>query len=254
MTMLSAYGATHVGPVRKTNEDTFHADSAKGVFIVADGMGGHNAGEVASRLAVDTVCEFLDRTEGDEDATWPFGLDPTLSFDGNRLVTAIKLANRRILEASTRENLNGMGTTVTAVRVRGDRAVFANAGDSRLYVFSGGRLEQLTRDDSWAAEVLAKNPALTPEAIAKSPARNLLTNVVGGRDALTVACASRQLAAGEVLLLCSDGLHGVVPDAVIADTLASQRDAAAMADRLVQVAMERGTRDNITAVVVCFAD
>ena len=252
--MLSAHGATHVGPVRKTNEDTFHADPAKGVFIVADGMGGHNAGEVASRLAVDTVCEFLDRTEGDHDATWPFGLDPTLSFDGNRLVTAIKLANRRILEASVRENLNGMGTTVVAVRVTGDCVVFANAGDSRLYVFSGGRLEQLTKDDSWAAEVLAKNPGMTPEAIAKSPARNLLTNVVGGRDALTVACATRQVTAGEVLLLCSDGLHGVVPDALIAETLAGQRDAAAMAERLVRLAMERGTRDNITAVVVCFAE
>jgi protein phosphatase len=130
--MLAAHGATHVGPVRKTNEDAFHADAAKGVFIVADGMGGHNAGEVASRLAVDTMCEFLNRTETDQDFTWPFGLDPALSFDGNRLVTAVKLANRRILEASTRERLNGMGTTVVAAQVIGDQAVFASAGDSRL--------------------------------------------------------------------------------------------------------------------------
>lgn len=252
--MLSAHGATHVGPVRKTNEDTFHADAGKGIFIVADGMGGHNAGEVASRLAVDTVCDFLLRTENDHDATWPFGLDPTLSFDGNRLVTAIKLANRRILEASTREKLNGMGTTVVAVRVDGNRAVFANAGDSRLYVFGSGRLEQLTKDDSWAAEVLARNPAMTPEAIANSPARNLLTNVVGGRDAVTVTCGTRQLSAGDALLLCSDGLHGVVPDTVIAETLTGQRDAATVADRLVQIAIERGTRDNVTAVVVLLAD
>jgi serine/threonine protein phosphatase PrpC len=252
--MLTVCTRSHPGTVRTINEDSAMWEPDVSLIAVADGMGGHNAGEVASRLAVDTVCEFHDRTEGDQDATWPFGLDPTLSFDGNRLVTAIKLANRRILEASVRENLNGMGTTVVAVRVTGDCLVFANAGDSRLYVFSGGRLEQLTRDDSWAAEVLAKNPGMTPEAIAKSPARNLLTNVVGGRDALTVACATRQLTAGEVLLLCSDGLHGVVPDALIAETLAGQGDAAAMADRLVRLAMERGTRDNITAVVVCFAD
>ncbi len=250
--MLAAHGATHVGPVRKTNEDAFHADAAKGVFIVADGMGGHNAGEVASRLAVDTMCEFLNRTDTDKEITWPFGLDPKLSFDANCLVTAVKLANRRILEASVRDRLNGMGTTVVAARVIGNNAVFASAGDSRLYVFSGSGLEQLTKDDSWAAEVLAKNPDMTPEAIAKSPARNLLTNVVGGRDVVTVACGTRQLSAGELLLLCSDGLHGAVPDAVIAETMAASGDVAAMADKLVQEAMERGTRDNITAVVVRF--
>lgn len=251
--MLAAHGTTHVGPVRQTNEDTFHCDPDKGVFIVADGMGGHNAGEVASRMAVDTVCEFLDRTAHDRDLTWPFGFDPTLPFDGNRLVAAIKLANRRILEASARERLNGMGTTVVAARVNGDRAVFANAGDSRLYVFTGGHLEQLTKDDSWAAEVLARNPGMAPEALAKSPARNLLTNVVGGREAVTVACSTRQLVAGDLLLLCSDGLHGPVPDALIAETMASTGDVTGIADRLVQQAIERGTRDNITAVVVRFS-
>lgn len=252
--MLVAHGATNVGPVRKTNEDTFHADLATGVFIVADGMGGHNAGEVASRVAVDTICEFLARTESDKDFTWPFGLDPALPFDANRLSTAIKLANRNILEASKRENLSGMGTTVVAARINGDRAVFANAGDSRLYAFSNGRLEQLTKDDSWAAEVLAKNPAMAPEDIARSPARHLLTNVVGGRDAVTVTCGVRQMVAGDFLLLCSDGLHGSVPDSMIAETLAASTDVAAIAEQLIQQAIGRGTRDNITAVVVGFVD
>jgi protein phosphatase len=252
--MLAAHGATHVGPVRKNNEDAFHADAAQGVFIVADGMGGHNAGEVASRMAVDTVCEFLDRTKKDADSTWPFGLDPALPFDANRLVTAVKLANRRILDASAREGLSGMGTTVVAALVNGDRAVFASAGDSRLYVFGDGHLEQLTKDDSWAVEVLAKDPAMTPEAIARNPVRHLLTNVVGAREAVTVASGIRQLGGGELLLLCSDGLHGPVPDAVIAETMASSSDVAAIAERLVQEAMDRGGRDNITAVVVRFTN
>lgn len=251
--MLAAHGATHIGPVRKNNEDAFHADAAQGVFIVADGMGGHNAGEVAARIAVDTVCEFLERTKKDADFTWPFGLDPALPFDANRLVTAIKLANRRILDASAREGLSGMGTTVVAALVAGDRVVFASAGDSRLYAFKDGRLEQLTKDDSWAAEVLAKDPAMTPEAIARNPVRHLLTNVVGAREAVTVASGTRQLGTGELLLLCSDGLHGAVPDEVIAATMASAGDVAGIADKLVQEALDRGGRDNITAVVVRFA-
>ncbi|MEX2271280.1 MAG: protein phosphatase 2C domain-containing protein [Vicinamibacterales bacterium] len=251
--MFAAHGATHVGLVRKSNEDSFHADAAAGVFIVADGMGGHNAGEVASRLAVDTVCEFLDRTKEDHDITWPFGLDPALPLDANRLVTAIKLANLRILQASAHEQRRGMGTTVVAALVNGDQAVFASAGDSRLYAFADGHLQQLTKDDSWAAEVLARDPSMTPEAIARNPGRHLLTNVVGAREAVTVACGIRQLTKGQLLLLCSDGLHGPVPDAVIEATMASASDVAVIAGRLVQEALDRGARDNVTAVVIGFA-
>lgn len=249
--MLAAHGATHVGAIRQTNEDAFCADAARGVFIVADGMGGHNAGEVASRLAVDTVREFLERTRDDEDATWPYGFDPALSLDGNRLVTAIKLANRRIFEAgAARDGYSGMGTTTVAAIVTGGHATFANVGDSRLYLFSGGRLEQLTRDDSWAVEVLARDPAMTPEAIARNPMRHLLTNVVGAREAITVTAAARRLSAGDLLLLCSDGLHGAVPDSVVAEALAASGDLAATVEGLIEQALARGGRDNITAVLV----
>jgi serine/threonine protein phosphatase PrpC len=251
--MLSAHGKTHTGLVRKINEDSLFCDAEHGVFIVADGMGGHSAGEVASQLAIETVQGFLERTHQCDDCTWPYGIDPALSLNANRLSTAIKLANRRIFKASeARDAYSGMGTTTVAVLAENDVACFASVGDSRIYSYFDGRLEQLTRDHSWAAEVLAHDPTLTPEALAKNPMRHVLTHVLGARDQAPVVVTTRTLRDGEMLLLCSDGLHGPVSDEAIARTMGASADLADLTEQLVAQALAAGGADNVTALVLRF--
>lgn len=248
--MLQAHGITHVGLVRKLNQDAVCWDLALGVFIVADGMGGHSAGEVASQLAIETVHGFIRGTQ-DEDCTWPFGLDPKLSLNANRLVTALKLANTRIFRTSgANEAYTGMGTTTVAAIVDGAQATLASVGDSRIYSFRDGHIEQLTHDDSWSAEVLSREPGMTPEALADNPMRHVLTNVVGAREESTVEVSTRVLLNGEMLMFCSDGLHGLVDDPTIAAIMGASTDLTLIATRLIEQALANGGRDNVTALVV----
>jgi protein phosphatase len=249
--MLSAHGFSHVGRVRQTNEDSWLADSELGLYVVADGMGGHNAGEVASQMTVEIIRAFIARTRAGEDVTWPFGLDPHLSFHANRLSTALKIANRRVFKVSeSRDEYTGMGTTVVAVLVDGTNVVYASVGDSRLYLFNGGQITQLTRDDSWIGTVLAANPDVDRRALASHPMRHVLTNVVGARDHLDVDAVERELAAGDHLLLCSDGLHNALEDEEIADILNGKNSVERAAVALVETAVERSGADNTTAILI----
>jgi PPM family protein phosphatase len=248
--MLTAHGVTHTGRVRKANEDTVFWDPALGLFTVADGMGGHNAGDVASQLAVEAIKGFLTLTRNGEDFTWPYGISPSLSFGANRLMTAIKLANRRVVKAGeSRDEYTGLGTTVVAVLIEDGQLIFASVGDSRIYLCADGRLEQLTQDDSWVATVLAREPGVDEAALAAHPMRHVLTNVLGAREPLDMEISERPIPKG-VLLLCSDGLHGALDPATIQQVLSSGRPADAMAEELVRLALERDGSDNITALVV----
>lgn len=247
--MISAYAATDPGPVRTANEDAFLIDPERGLYAVADGMGGHNAGEVASQLALDALAGFVRRSSTDTDMSWPYGVMPDLSFLANRLRTALHLANRRVFRAAeNRDDYSGMGTTVVAVLVDGDRAVVAHVGDSRIYHWSGGELAVLTRDDSWAAALIAQG--MSNEDLARHPMRHVLTNVVGARDQVEVHVRELRLASGDRLLLCSDGLHEPMTPDRIAAVLADEPDTQAAATRLVREALDRGSRDNVTALVV----
>src|SRR5687768_3605285 len=145
---------TDAGLRRTSNEDSFSTRPDVGLFIVADGMGGHVAGEVASRVAVESIASFVDESAGaDPNRTWPFPFDPELSFEANRLKTAFRLANRRIASAiADSQDLRGMATTASAVLAEGESACVAHVGDSRVYVLRDGRLEQLTHDHSWVEE------------------------------------------------------------------------------------------------------
>lgn len=249
--MVHAGGVSDVGRVRKTNEDSFVSDSELRLFAVADGMGGHGAGEVASRLAIEAVSGFIRRSAEDTDFSWPWGIDRNLSFDGNRLRTAIYLANRRIFRASeSNDEYSGMGTTVVGLLVNGTRMSIGHVGDSRMYLLSDGKLEQVTHDDSWAATILAHDPRLGPADIAHHPMRNALTSVLGAREHVDIHLTERDLKDGDVLLLCSDGLHGVMDSDAVREVLVSTPDVDAAAHRLVEAAMERGSRDNVTALVV----
>jgi PPM family protein phosphatase len=249
--MLQAHGVTHPGHVRQNNEDALFWDPNLGLFIVADGMGGHNAGEVASSLAVEAITGFLVRTRESEEFTWPYGLDPQLSYPGNRLMTSIKLANRRVFKAGeSRNDYTGLGTTVVAALIEGDQLIFSGVGDSRIYAYSNGRLNQITEDDSWIATVLAREQGKDEATFASHPMRHVLTNVLGAREPMEMAVSERALTNGETLLLCSDGLHGALEDKILEGVLATGKPVDALADDLVRLALERDGADNITALVV----
>jgi protein phosphatase len=252
--VLRAHGVTEKGRVRQTNEDCFVIDERLGLCVVADGMGGHNAGEVASRLAVGAVVEHLraarPAASGAEATDWPFGFDPALSRAGNLLRSAIQVANIQILEAAvTSEAYSGMGTTIVVALVDGRTLSVAHVGDSRLYLFAGDRLRQLTPDDSWLASVLAQDPDVDPAMLQNHPMRNALTNAVGARAGAEVHVVEETLRGGELIAMTTDGIHGVLDDARIRRLLAEGVNPAAAATDLVRVALARGSRDNCTAVV-----
>jgi len=249
--LVHASGLSDVGRVRKTNEDAFVADPDVRLFAVADGMGGHGAGEVASRLAIEAVSEFIRRSADTTDFSWPCDIDRTLSFDGNRLRTAIYLANRHIFRTSeSNDEYRGMGTTIVGLLLNGSRMSIGHVGDSRLYVLENGKLEQITHDDSWVATVLAKDPTIGPAEIARHPMRHVLTNVLGAREHVDIHITERDLKGGEVILLCSDGLHGVMDLDAVREVLLGTREVEGAARQLVETAMARGSRDNVTALIV----
>jgi protein phosphatase len=253
-----AAGFTDKGPCRPANEDCFSVDDVLGLCVVADGMGGHNAGEVAARMVVDGVVEHLSRAsqgdagiQTDRPSLHPFGHDPSGSRAGNLLRNAILLAGVQILEtAVTTEDYAGMGTTVVAAQVRGLRLTVAHVGDSRLYRLSGGTLRLLTADDSWMATVLARDPAANPHAYRHHPMRHALTNVVGGRARTDVHLVEETLEDGDRLLMTTDGVHGVLDDGVLGRLLGEDGEPGEVAARIVNAALARGARDNCTAVVV----
>jgi len=174
-------------------------------------------------------------------------------FDANRLRTAVHLANRRVFrEAENHDDYTGMGTTIVAALVMGGTVSIAHVGDSRMYHAVNGQLEQLTRDDSWAATVLGQSPLDGAKPAEQHPMRHVLTNVLGARDNTEIHLQERQVGANELLLLCTDGLHGSLPDAQIKELLQVQSSMERTAEALVRAALDRGCRDNVTALVaVC---
>ena len=245
---LSVGTRTDIGP-RKMNQDHFGSWPDLGLYVVADGMGGHNAGEVASHLAVETIHAFIVESARTADFTWPFGLEVARSIDLNRLTTAVRLANRRIYdEGSTHAELSGMGTTVVAALISGDRLMLASVGDSRIYRFRNGSLEQLTQDDTWLASVLGAKQA--EDADASHPLRHVLTSVVGTRDDVKPGAREERLLSGDTFVLCSDGVHGRLDNAAFVSVLAAGSNPEQHANGLVDEALTRGTSDNATALVI----
>jgi serine/threonine protein phosphatase PrpC len=248
--VIDAHGATDPGRVRKVNEDSFFSDPVLQLFIVADGLGGHAAGEVASKLAVETISGFVRRIDEEGELSWPYGIEPTLSFGGNLLRTAVHLANRRVFRAAERDDeYTGMATTVVAALISGSRMAVASAGDSRLYIFTDGSLSQLTRDDTWAATILASPEHAARGAVSPRTMRHVLTNVIGARDQADVHLKEYDLHGGETILLCSDGLHGVLEDETMAAIVSAGGTPAEIVQRLIDEALTRGAKDNVTALL-----
>ncbi len=254
--VLRVCGHTDAGPVRRSNEDTLLIEVELRLFAVADGMGGHSAGEVASRLAVDSLSSFVRRAQGDTDVSWPYGIEPELSYQANLLRTAINLANRRVFRsAESHDDYTGMGSTLVALLFGGNRVVVGHIGDSRAYLCRGNKLTQLTQDDTWAVAMLAEDPDAA-SSVASHSMKHVLTNVLGSKEHTECHIAEHQVEPGDRLVLCSDGLHGVLGTEDLLGVLRDvPTDAAEDASRrLVAAAIERGTRDNVTAVIVSIGD
>ena len=241
---------TDVGMKRTHNEDYFSLVEDEQLFIVADGMGGHASGEVASKMAAETMSEFYQRTK-DEEATWPFKMDRSLSYIENRLVCSIKLANLRIFETSCRDaKYKGMGTTIVSSIVSGDKVYVGHVGDSRCYRVRKGKIEQLTRDHSLLEDYKEARPEMTEEEERNFPHKNVITRALGMRETVQVDVSAYQIEAGDVYILCSDGLSGMVTDPELGETVTKSQSLERAVAALVDQANRSGGTDNITTLLL----
>ncbi|HEY5945578.1 MAG TPA: protein phosphatase 2C domain-containing protein [Kofleriaceae bacterium] len=240
--LLDAFALSVPGR-RSNNEDAICARPELGLFVVADGMGGYEGGEVASAIAVDSICELVRRTAGDADVTWPYKIDPHRTAAENEIIVATRLANERI--AARRVGLlEQMGSTVAVLRVAGERVVIGHVGDSRVYRMRDGALAQLTIDHSLMAQLIAAGTAVDPETFQW---RHVVTRALGTTSGEPEVRVDRARC-GDVYLLCSDGLSEVLDADEIAALLDRPAEIACRA--LVDAAYAAGSRDNISAIVV----
>ena len=231
---LIVHGKTDKGLVRKENEDAFCIEKDLGLLAIADGMGGHASGEVASKMAIEILRDSL-KKEGE-----PLP---------DRLNSGVKLANRMIYEASrSQSQLNGMGTTLTAVQLDGNRLSIAHVGDSRAYLIRGGVIEQLTDDHTIVFEQVARG-MITREEAARSDMRNILSKALGIAPEVDVDMEELTVSEGDQLVLCSDGLSELISDDEILSEVQSSQRPEIVCDELVDLANQRGGEDNITVIV-----
>ncbi len=235
--MLAAFGLSDRGCVRPNNEDYFITDAQSGIFILADGMGGANAGEYASRLSAESLHQYL--------------LQAPARDREDMLEQAFHEANRAVRQAASgKPELDGMGTTLLAARAIGDsRLEIGSVGDSRAYFCSHGELSRVTEDQTWVAEV-GSRIGLTEEALRKHPMRHVLTMAVGTAEDLRVQSSTVDLDSGDQVLLCSDGLHGVLSEKFLQSTLDSEKSLPDKCHYLVEAAKSEGGPDNVTVVLI----
>lgn len=242
---------SHPGLRRSSNEDSHCELPDLGLFVVADGMGGHVAGEVASRAAVEAIQAFIsDTSHADKQTTWPFPFDIELSLAANRLKISLRLANRRIGEKITEDAaLRGMATTASALLIDRSTAIVAHVGDSRAYLFRGGELRRLTNDHSWVEEQVRAG-TMSANLARTHPWRNVVTRALTGGEDPEVDVVESKIEAGDQFLLCSDGLVAVVVDDRIRETVASSASIEAACQALIDAANKGGGPDNITVLIV----
>ncbi len=224
--------------LRQCNEDCCYTPDGEAcpLAVVADGMGGHRAGNIASLLAVESIVEYTEKNNA--------------SKKQQLLQKAVSVANHRIFDiASKDEDCMGMGTTVVIAYAEATRFTYAYVGDSRLYHFDGSKLRRITRDHSFVEELVSAG-LITPEQARVHPQRNILTRAVGTAQFVKAATGVCSWLTGDILMLCSDGLHGSVEDTVMEQILRSTGDLLDACDRLTELALENGSKDNITVVLV----
>lgn len=249
---LQSWGLTDVGMKRRLNEDVFLIDVDAGIYLVADGMGGHAAGEVASRLAADEIDRVVSSRVRLVAETWPDHWDPDYSTSANLLTDAVKEAHRHVTDAVARDpDLKGMGTTVVVAchQVDSGHLVICHVGDSRAYLLREGRIQVLTNDHSWVHEQITAG-LLTEESARSHPLKNVVTQALGGSTEPQADIFELSLLDRDIVLLCSDGLNSMLADSQIEDLLNQGGSLEQMAEKLVVVANESGGNDNITVVLL----
>jgi serine/threonine protein phosphatase PrpC len=249
--MVKAAGRTDIGLVRKVNEDCIRLLEEKSLFIVCDGMGGHNAGEIASSAACDVIATlydgFLDRLLQDDRLRLPRVLPPSTDV----LTKTVRIANHHIFQqAAADSSLTGMGTTIAAIAIEKDVLTILHVGDSRVYRFFNNRLTRLTVDHSWVAE-LEQNERISPEEARTLVNRNVITRALGVKENVEIDVAVRRIVEDDIYILCSDGLCGYAEDSDIEQvTVRCDGSVEKIAAELVKLANDRGGPDNVSIVAV----
>ncbi|MEM9189484.1 MAG: Stp1/IreP family PP2C-type Ser/Thr phosphatase [Myxococcota bacterium] len=234
---------------RSHNEDSFSLIEDDHLYVVADGMGGHASGEVASKMCIDTLHEFFRATSADPEATWPYKMDKSRGYEENRLITSVKLANLRIFESAQRDpKLRGMGTTVVAILIVDDGVLIAHVGDSRAYRLRDGQLQQMTEDHSLLNDYI-KMKKLTEEEIKNFPHKNVIVRALGMKESVKVDTMLDPPKPGDLYILCSDGLCGPVTDDEIRDIAQNATDLKKGCSEMIDRANQNGGPDNITVVM-----
>jgi protein phosphatase len=250
---LECFGITNRGMVRDLNEDSFLADEKEGIFLVADGMGGLSKGDVASRIAIETIDKFIKQSRV-EDITWPIKLREDYSLEENRILAAISLANWNIYNISSEEsNHVGMGTTLAGLLIDGDRVVTANVGDSRVYQIRGKTILQLTEDHSLVMEEVRKGN-MTPEEARDHPQKHVINRALGIFESTSADLSAHRVQPQDIYLICSDGLSDMISDSEIMALVQPDRGQSLNATgiSLIEAANKKGGLDNVTAVLVAF--
>lgn len=246
---IEVAGQTDVGRKRNHNEDNFAIMAEYGLYVVADGMGGHASGEIASKMAVDTLQEFFASTADDPERTWPYKMDRSKGYEENRLITGIKLCNLRIFEQAQRNaKQRGMGTTLVALFAVEDGIYVAHVGDSRIYRIREEKMEQLTEDHSLLNDY-KRMKHLTEEEIANFPHKNVIVRALGMKDTVKVDTRFESPREGDMMLLCTDGLCGPVSDTEILHIVLDTADLPTASNRLIEAANVAGGPDNVTCVL-----
>ncbi len=250
--IFEAWAGTDVGRYRTLNEDCYLIDMENGLILVLDGMGGHLAGEVASRLAMDTISSFYGKYAGNriEDVPLSGDDDRTFSYQSNLLRRAIIEANRVVLEKSLEsQQLSGMGSTVAGIAIRDFSAYAINVGDSRIYLIRDGKMEQISVDHTLAEDQVGRG-AMTPEEAEDSELKHVLCSVLGVESQVHMHMDELSLLSGDIFLLCSDGLTTVRKDDEILRDIMENEIGPGTVERLIAAANARGGPDNVTVALI----
>jgi PPM family protein phosphatase len=248
---LEAAGASDAGQVRESNEDVYGIFPEERLFVLADGMGGRAAGEIAARLAVDALEAFCRENRNTDPQTWPFPLDPRHSRPVNLLRVGLKVANQKIREEARKDpQWYRMGATIAALTFDEDHLVAAHAGDVRIYRFRKGAVSRLTRDHSVVEELKAARPAITPEELAALGNRSVITRALGNKPDVEPTVYLNVYADGDVYLLCSDGLWDCLDSDQLGAVVHAHPDLESACHTLIDAANAAGGPDNVTAVLV----
>ncbi|MFZ0295486.1 MAG: Stp1/IreP family PP2C-type Ser/Thr phosphatase [Candidatus Sulfotelmatobacter sp.] len=252
--VFQAAGKTDIGLVRTNNEDNFGFDLRRGIFVVCDGMGGAAAGEVASKIAVDTVLAYFRKDSGRAESPVLGRKFEGVSENAAALANAIQLANQSIQEVGAQNpNRAGMGSTIVAVCLHGNLFSIANVGDSRIYLVRGGGIQQLTSDHSLVMEQVRRG-LMTVEEAERSEMQNVIVRALGSEDIVEPDLEDHEFAPGDVLLLCTDGMSRYIKEEQMLEVVSSARSLSEACEALIEAAKAGASDDNITCVLVRAAE